>query len=125
MVIGNLPNYKFYDGYEGEPEVVLNICEKEEMSLHIWEGYFEDVFENALLNGDGWSGFTRDVQQCERTFAGDGASVCIDIDEYLTDLRSYRGCAFEFKETAECLELICDFLTEAKQMNYSVQVSVS
>ncbi len=125
MVIGNLPNYEYYSGYEGEPEVVLNLCGKEGMSLHIWTGYFDDIFENAMLNGEGWTGFTRDIQQCERTFAGDGNLICIDIDEYLTGLQLYGDCNFEFEESAACLELICDFLAEAKKMNYTVQVSVS
>ncbi len=124
MDIGKLPNYNFYSGFEGEPEIILYMDGKEDFSLHIWEGFFDDIFGNAPLNGLGWTGFTRDYQQCERTFPGEGSPVSINIDEYLSDLLQYRGCSFHFEETTDCLELICNFLTEAKGMNYSVEVSV-
>ena len=44
MDIGNQnDNYTFYDGYEGEPEITLSIDGV--MSIHLWEGYFDDIFD--------------------------------------------------------------------------------
>ena len=47
MDIGNLKNnFTFYDGYEDESEIVL--CIEKEETVHIWEGYFDDIFDRAI-----------------------------------------------------------------------------
>ena len=44
MAIRNLNNnYTFYEGYEDENEIVLYIETDE--AIHIWEGYFGDIFD--------------------------------------------------------------------------------
>lgn len=61
--IGNLKNnYEFYEGFEGETEIILSILEHREYNIHIWEGYIDDIFSNAPLNQNKWTGFTRDYQ---------------------------------------------------------------
>ena len=42
MDIGKTDNYKFYEGYEDEPEVEISADNME--TLHIWDGFFEDIF---------------------------------------------------------------------------------
>ena len=56
-------NNKFYEGYEGEPLIILAIEDK----IYIWDGYLEDIFGNPSLKGD-WKGFTRDYNQQEECF---------------------------------------------------------
>lgn len=51
-------NYAFYEGYEGEPEITLRVANN--VTIHIWEGYFDDIFDMPSLDGNGWTGFTRD-----------------------------------------------------------------
>lgn len=59
MGIGKIiDNDTFYEGYEGEPQIVLSLADME--VLHIWEGYFEDIYGAPALDGKGWNGFTRD-----------------------------------------------------------------
>ncbi len=125
MDIGKLPNNDFYSGYEDDTEVILSIEGNNEKSIHIWEGYFEDIFRHASLDGNGWSGFTRDLQQGERTFNSEGIATFVDIDEYLSDLLKYKDCTFEFDETSACLNMLCDFFAEAKQNHCRVAVMVS
>lgn len=47
-------NYIFYEGYEGEPEIILYI--PNETTIHIWEGYFDDIYDTPSLDGKGWIG---------------------------------------------------------------------
>lgn len=125
MVIGNLPNYQFYNGFEGEPEVIFYMGNQMSQSLHVWDGYFADILANPDLSGKGWSGFTRDYHQCENAFSYNDEETVIDVDEYLTDLQQYIGCRFAYDDTAACLDLICSFLEEARDSGLPVTVTVS
>lgn len=50
MDIGNLKNdFAFYEGYEDESEIVL--CIEKDEAIHIWEGYFDDIFDSPSLDG--------------------------------------------------------------------------
>lgn len=44
MGIGKIDNYKFYEGFEGEEEVEFSANDENMETLHIWEGYFSDIF---------------------------------------------------------------------------------
>ena len=122
MDIGMLfNNTEFYDGFEDEHEIELFISEKTELSIHIWEGYFNDIFGEPPFNGKGWYGFTRDFQQCERTF--EEKDVEINVDEYLLDLLNYKNKKFRFEETKKCYELIHFFLEYAKANTKTVKVN--
>ena len=66
-------NYTFYEGYEGEPEIILIIPNED--ILHIWEGYFDDIYDTPSLDGNGWKGFTRDYHQMEGIFADDNTGT--------------------------------------------------
>ena len=37
-------NYKFYKGYEEEPEIRISTPDKKIEILHIWDGFFYDIF---------------------------------------------------------------------------------
>lgn len=104
-------NYTFYDGYEDEPEVILSLpnCE----AIHIWEGYFDDIYDTPSLDGKGWSGFTRDYHQLEGIFSNDGQTAEIDPKEYLDDLMLYKNKAFDYEETTGVFDLLIDFFEKA------------
>ena len=55
MGIGKTDNYKFYEGYEDEPEVEISADNME--TLHIWDGFFEDIFGEPTPDGKGGRGF--------------------------------------------------------------------
>ena len=124
MDVGRLNNNtEFYDGYEGEPEVILSILEKQEYNLHIWDGYFLFIFGAPSQNGEGWKGFTRDYNQMERSF-GNRSYVIGNVEEYLEDLLQYSKQDFETEETAACYALLCDFLSYAKENCYRVHADI-
>ena len=115
-------NYEYYNGYEDETEICLSVQEEQATTLHIWEGYFDDIFDSTPLGGKGWSGFTRDIQQFERTFFEDGQSVLINTQEYLDDLKQYTGKLFRYEETAKVFDLVVSWLEEAISKGYHVEV---
>jgi len=116
MGIGKIDNYKFYEGYGYEPEVELTTNIETMETLHIWDGFFMDIFGEPSLDGKGWHGFTRDYNQCEGAF-DDGEAIITDLQEYIDDLKIYENRKFRFEETKEVYELICAWLTEAQKNN--------
>ena len=117
MGIGKIDNYKFYEGYEDEPEVELSTNKETMETLHIWDGFFMDIFGEPSLDGKGWHGFTRDYNQCEGAFDDDGEAVISNLQEYIDDLKIYENRKFRFEETKEVYGLICSWLTEAQKNN--------
>ncbi len=122
MDIGTLKNNTiFYDGFEDEAEIELFFSDETEYNIHIWDGYFSDIFREPSLDGKGWNGFTRDFHQLERTY--ENKDVSIDIEEYLNDLYIYKNRLFELEDTRECYDLLCSFLEYAKSNNKMVKVN--
>ena len=120
MDIGNLKNnYTYYEGYEDEGKIVL--CIEADQAIHIWEGYFDDIYDTPTLDGNGWKGFTRDYHQFEGVFSEDGGITEIDPSEYLEDLMLYKEKSFEFEETTEVFNLMVSFLEEAIRQGVNVK----
>lgn len=125
MDIGKISgNDSFYAGYEGEPRITLSIKGMEEICIHLWDGYFEDVFGKPILDGCGWTGFTRDYNQLEGAFAPETDCKEIVPDEYLRDVFLYKDKVFDYEETAQVVELICDLLEYAAESGKNVIVTV-
>ncbi len=125
MDTGNLKNnFAFYEGFEGEPEIVLTIAEDEDYNIHMWDGYFNDIFGNPVLDGNGWKGFTRDVNQMEGIFSDDDERATIDVPEYLEDSISYTGKSFRYDETSAALELLIAFFENAVKNNLTVMAEL-
>ena len=120
MDIGNLKNnYTYYEGYEDEGKIVL--CIEADQAVHLWEGYFDDIYDTPTLDGNGWKGFTRDYHQFEGVFSEDGGITEIDPSEYLEDLMLYKEKTFEFEETTEVFNLIVSFLEKAVKQGINVK----
>ena len=125
MDIGNLRNnHCFYEGYEGEPEIILTLAEAMEFNIHLWDGYFEDIFGEPVLDGNGWKGFTRDMHQMEGIFGDNETSIVIEASEYLADARTYRGKSFRYAESSAALALIIDFLRYAVENKLTVMAEM-
>lgn len=122
MDIGTLKNNKtFYKGFEDEYEIELIISENPEYNIHIWEGYFGDIFDKPVFDGREWKGFTRDYQQEVNTYGEKNTKI--DVDEYLGDLYIYKDRRFRFEETKDCYKLLCSFLEYAKKERLTVLVN--
>lgn len=108
-----IDNFKFYEGFEGEPEIVIKAENSDMQILHIWDGYFDDILREPKLDGNGWQGFTRDYHQCEGAFGDDSEAIITDINEYLSDLKSYQNRHFDYDDTKEVYDLLCSWLDNA------------
>ena len=106
-------DYTYYDGFEDEAEIIPDVLHMNMKVLHIWDGYLDDILREPNLDGNGWLGFTRDYHQCEGAFGRRGEEIIRDIPEYLSDMKSYAGRHFDYKETAEVYHMLCSWLEEA------------
>ena len=107
-----IDNYKYYEGFEGELEIIIGAPNTNMQVLHIWDGYLDDMLREPNLDGSGWYGFTRDYHQCEGAFGNDSEAIITDISEYLDDLKVYQKHNFNYDETKEVHELLCSWLEE-------------
>lgn len=123
MDITNLKNNnKYYKDYEEdfEPNFIIRFKNKPEYNINIWEGYVDDIFDTAEFEQDGWKGFTKDNQECVRTFDS-SKPVTINTEEYLNDLYKYKSKKFEFNETKDVLDLMIEFLEYGKETNNEIE----
>jgi hypothetical protein len=118
-------NTTYYDGYEGEGEVVLTLIDSPNYNLHIWDGYFEDIFGNPCLSGNAWRGFTMDYQESRNAFSQNDSPVFVKPDDYIYDLYLYRGKTFTYEETTSCLDILIDFFEHARMIQSDVNILVS
>ena len=116
----------FYSGYEGEREIILTMDKQDVPSLHIWDGFWWDVFDKCELPGYNWKGFTKDYQLDVRTWDWETfEKVKIEnINEYIEDVKGYLNLKFDFPETSEAIHSLYDYLSYAKKHSYSVFVQV-
>ena len=116
-------NWRFYNGFEGETEIILTIVQNKDFNIHIWEGYFDSIFGDPVLDGGGWNGFTRDYNQMERSFGNDDYMIK-NADEYFHDLLIYKDKKYEYPEINQCYELLRDFLKFASDNGCYIHVHV-
>lgn len=123
MDIGKIENNTvFYDGYEGEPEIVLTLANLTTVTIHIWEGYFDDLFGTPHHSTEGWIGFTKDYHELKGVFGDNADKVYVEPSKYLEDLTSYKEVVFDFEETKEVLKLLIEVFEIAKNMGSKVIV---
>ena len=106
-------NYTFFEGFDDEPEIVIEAEKTNMQTLHIWYGYFDDILRKPNLDGNGWSGFTRDYHQCEGAFGNDSEGIITNLSEYLNDLELYRNCKFDYDETRNVYDLLYSWFKDA------------
>ena len=87
---------------------------------------FQQYFWRTGSSGKGWSGFTRDWQQLERTFCFENTKPepIADLEEYLNDLYTYKTRMehYEYPDSRKVYQLICDFLEYARENGMTVTV---
>lgn len=108
-----IDNYKFFEGFEGEPEIVIEAENSDMQILHIWDGYLDDILREPNLDGNGWIGFTRDYHQCEGEFGDESEAIITNITEYLSDLKLYENRHFDYDDTKDVYDLLCSWLENA------------
>jgi len=118
-------NEKYSDTLDGI-DIEFTYSELSDYRLLIYEGYFSDIFGEPDFSKNEWVGFTRDYQQMEKTFEffSNKPVKIDDIDEYLSDLYTYKEKMneHEYEESREVYKLICYFLEYAKQEGLTVML---
>jgi len=112
----------YYTGYEPEPEIILSVPDTDFPTLYMWEGFFYDIFRDPPLDGKGWNGFTRDLQQCEGGFDLEEQTLIPNPKEYLDDILQYRDKKFDFSKTPEVYHLIVELLTYAVENGKAIMI---
>ena len=126
MDIGQLRNNTtYYDGYEGEDEVIFELAKDLTFNLHFWAGYLDDILREPNLSGKGWTGLTRDYHQAEKAFSGTGEEHIVSPKEYLADIEQYQTREFDAPESRQVLELIIVFLKHAINVESQVIIRVT
>ncbi len=116
MDIGQIiHNTKYYDGYEGEPQITLTAYGTELPVLHIWDGHFEFIFGKPVFYEVPWHGFTRDCQHFEGVF-DEKDQVITDLQEYIDDMLYYKDKEFRIEETRGAYELMLTWFIAAKEL---------
>lgn len=117
-------DYEFYEGYEGEKDVAISLPD---ITYHIWEGYFEDIFGNPQSTDKGWAGFTRDYNEFINTFDDNYIECAIEPEEYLKDVLLYKdkGQLFDYGESEMVLNLLIAIMKEAEEKKLYVFVKVN
>ena len=118
-------NYTYYEGFEGEEEVVLSLDSDSDVAIHVWVGYLDDILREPVLNDSEWTGLTRDYHQAEGAFSQEGESVTVYPEEYLEDMKNYSERQFDEPETAGAFQLIVAFLELAVQKKTLVKIQVN
>ena len=106
-------NYKFFEDFDGEPEIVIEAENTDMQILHIWDGYLDDILREPNLDGNGWLGFTRDYHQCEGAFGDESKGSITNLIEYLDDLILYADREFDYDDTRDVYNLLYSWLEEA------------
>ena len=106
-------NYKFFEAFDGAPEIVIEAENTDMQILHIWDGYLDDILREPNLDGNGWLGFTRDYHQCEGAFGDESKGSITNLIEYLDDLKLYADREFDYDDTRDVYNLLYSWLEEA------------
>jgi hypothetical protein len=116
-------NTDFYAGYEGEGEIKVMLAGCEDTALHIWDGYFNDLFGGPRIGRD-WIGFAKDYNEGTRTFSSGPVIRVRDLPEYASDLRRRESSEFSYPETKDVLLALQDMFRQAISQSIEIEVRV-
>lgn len=104
-------NRKYYNGFEGEPEICFvheNGADRE--ILIIWEGYFDQIMSSIEPAEHGWVGLAYHYNMCSGWYE-EGAWVIDDMDLALEQLEAIDANLHGLNQhCAEILLLLCNML---------------
>ena len=112
----------FFELVALDDEIILSVPDTGFPTLHLWDGFFRDIFRDPPLDGKGWSGFTRDMHQCEGAFDWHEQTLIPNPKEYLDDILQYKDKKFQFSKTPEVYPLIVELLTYAVENGKAVMI---
>ena len=117
-----LINKKYYDGFEGEPEIQF-IYRKKNYSevLIMWEGYFDQIMRLMVPDENGWTG----ISYCYNMYLGWYEKNSWAIEDLQMTLKQFESIDRQklCSEPKKILILICDMLRDAISNNYEVFIA--
>ena len=113
-------NYTYYKGYEPEPDILLSVPYTNFPTLHMWDGFFYDIFRDPPLHGLGWTGFTRDYNQFEGAFENEEQTLIPNPKEYLDDILQYKNNKFFADEVYEVYDIVVSMLRHAVENGVNI-----
>jgi hypothetical protein len=113
---------KFYDGYEGEPEIqfIKGSDKGSRTIVSIWDGYFDDIMNQFRPTASGWNGLAY-YYHLALGWA-EGVWEIPDLNSALTEFQSINVSSLRFPETAEVLSAICNLLKLAIKENQKIWI---
>ena len=119
-----LNNVKYYKGFEGEPEIIFQFKDNKDISIHIWEGYIDDIMRNQPGTDEDYKkGLSYDWNTMEGPYDDNGNKI-INVKDYYKDLLRFKETKFEYKETKKVYELIIYLLEKALEEDKKVELIV-
>ena len=120
----NILDEKYYDGYEGEPEITFTLLKKdgEKEQIGIWDGYFNAIMKKIKPKEEGWTA----LAYYYNLYTGwyDKSPWPIEnLEEAYEQLTEINKESFEFIEEREVLIIILNMLREALDNNYEAFIS--
>ncbi|MEK5502040.1 hypothetical protein [Bacillus sp. FSL M8-0168] len=114
-------NTKFYDGFEGEPELVLSDGENK---LVIWNGYFETLLDSLLDNNIEKEGIIKEYFYQEGWY--DDPRWMIDVHLTINQMKNFDVNKLDTsdgfkKEIVELVREIIHFLQNAKNKSVVIE----
>ena len=114
---------KYYDGYEGEPEIqfIKGSSKGDRIVLSIWDGFFDDIMSQFKPTISGWQGLAyyyhlvigweEDIWEIP------------SLHSALAEFKSLDPNKLEFSRSAQVLSAICDLLKSAIEENQKVWIN--
>lgn len=113
---------KYYDGYEGEPEIqfIKGSIKEDRTIISIWDGFFDDIMRQFEPTSSGWQG----LAYYYNLVIGweDGIWEIPNARSALAEFQSINPNKLEFNGSAEVLSAICDLLATAISENQEVWI---
>lgn len=115
-------NRKYYEGFEGEPEIQFICTNGNSHKVYIiWEGYFDEIMRLMEPNDNGWTGLAYFYNMYLGWY-----------EESPWEIKDLKGALKQFEliddhqlcdKAQEILALICDILRKAIFNNFKVFIA--
>lgn len=114
-------NEKFYDGFEGEPEITFCLIENHVMieKIGIWDGYFNEIIEKIRSGDGGWTGLAHFYHLYTGWYEEENWFIP-DVLEVYRQLVNIDADELENREAKEVLCLVIRMLERAIDDNGKV-----
>lgn len=115
-------NKKYYDGFEGEPEIQFIFREGDDTEIFIiWEGYFDQIMRLMTCGEQGWTGLAYGYNMCIGWYE-ESPWIIEDLQMALKQFEEIDSTEL-CDESVDILMLICNRFREAINNNYEVFIA--